>query len=273
MKMMIMTDMEGVAGVLNFEDWVVPGGRFYEKGMRFLTEEVNAAVDGFFEGGATEVQVVDGHGAGGIDPELLDERAWLMRGLGEKAYPCGLDGSFDGLAFVGQHAKAGTPYSHITHTQWFNHIDLAVNGLSIGEYGQVALCAMELGVPTVLACGEEAFAREAEALTPGVVTVSVKRGLLPDGLDPLDTDAYARAKLSAIHVSPRRAKKLIREGALEAVRRLEEGPSFFLYPEMVPPYVRTARFRRSGDTPPYSTRDEHPDSIIELMNMPFTKSG
>ena len=36
--------------------------------------EINAAVDRLFEGGATEVVVFDGHGAGGIDPELLDER-------------------------------------------------------------------------------------------------------------------------------------------------------------------------------------------------------
>lgn len=97
--------------------------------------------------------------------------------------------SFTALAFVGQHAKAGAPCSHITHTQWFNYIDLTINGISIGEYGQLALCAMELGVPTIFACGEKALAEEAEKLTPGVVTVVVKRGILPDGLEHLDTDA------------------------------------------------------------------------------------
>lgn len=123
MKIMIITDMEGVAGVLNHDDWVVPDGQFFEKGQRFLTEEVNAAVDGFFKAGAGEVLVVDGHGDGGIDPELLDERALLKRDPGERIWPCGLDESYDSLAFVGQHAKAGTPYSHITHTQWFNYIE------------------------------------------------------------------------------------------------------------------------------------------------------
>ncbi len=78
MKLMIMTDMEGVAGMLNFEDWCVPDGRYYDKGKRLLTLEVNAAIEGFFHGGATEIVVVDGHGNGGIDPELLDERAQLM---------------------------------------------------------------------------------------------------------------------------------------------------------------------------------------------------
>jgi len=273
MKVMVMTDMEGCAGILNHDDWVMPEGRFYAEGRRLLTEEANAAADGLLEGGATEVVIVDGHGAGGIDPELVDERAQVLRGPTDPTWPLGLDESFDGIAWVGQHAKAGTPCSHITHTQWFSYIDLAINGISIGEYGQMALCAMELGVPSILGCGELALAQEASALTPGVVTVAVKRGLLPDGLDHLSTDEYRRAKLGALHMAPKRARAMIRAGALEAVRRLRSDPSSFRYPDLSPPYVRTARFRKTGDSPPYSTRDEHPDSIIALMNMPFTRAA
>lgn len=267
MNIMIMTDMEGAAGVLNHDDWVMRSGLFFAKGQRFLTEEVNAAVDGLFEGGATDVTVIDGHGAGGIDPEILDERAKLLRASG---HPFGLDAGFDGLCFVGQHAKAGTDYSHITHTQWFNYIDLAVNGISIGEYGQGAFCAMELGVPTILACGEEALCAEAAALTPGVITVSIKKGLLPDKLDHLDEQQYRKAKLDALHLPVKRARKLIREGALKAAGLLKKNPRAFSYPSFAKPYVRTARFRKNGDKPAWSARDEHPDSLIALMNMPFT---
>ena len=270
MKIMIMTDMEGCAGILNHDDWVLPGGRSYDQGRRLLTQETNAAVDGLLEGGATEVVVVDGHGAGGIDPELLDARAQLLRGPTQPPWPFGLDESYQGIAWVGQHAKAGTPYSHITHTQWFNYVDLAINGISIGEYGQMALCAMELGVPSILACGEQALALEAAALTPGVVTVPVKRGLLPDGLDHLDMDHYRRAKLGAVHLSPCQARAMIREGAAAAARRLRAEPQSFHYPTLSPPYVRTARFRQAGDTPAHRARDEHATSIITLMNMPFT---
>jgi D-aminopeptidase len=265
-----MTDMEGCAGVLNFDDWTGPGGRYFENGKRLLTEEVNAAIEGLCEGGVSEILVVDGHGAGGIDPELLDPRVELMRGHAEKVALWGLDKTFDGLGFVGQHAKAGTPYSHMTHTQWCNYIDLAINGVSIGEYGQIALCAMELGVPTILACGEKAFAAEAQALAPGVLTAAVKRGLLPDGLDHLDTDAYKNAKLSAIHLAPKHACALIRKAAIDAAHKLQKDPSSFRYPKMSPPYVRTARFRKFGDRPAWSARDEHPSSITELMDMPFT---
>ncbi len=268
MKILILTDMEGVAGVLNHDDWVMPEGRFYDKGQRLLTGEANAALDGFFLAGADEVVVRDGHGFGGIDPELLDERALLSRGPAEHGWPGALDDSFDAIAFVGQHAKAGTPYSHITHTQWFNFIDINVNGISIGEYGQVSLCAMELGIPTILACGEEALCKEAEILTPGVVTVSGKRGLMADGLDDLDTDAYRAAKLGALHKSPAVVRGLIREGAKTALEKLQQTPKAFSYPTMSPPYRRKVRFRQVGDKAACTAVSEHAESFIALMNIP-----
>ena len=269
MKIMIMTDMEGCAGVLNHDDWVTPEGRYYEKGKRFLTEEVNAAIAGFYEAGATEIVVVDGHGHGGLDPELLDERAQLSRGVCNPVWPWGMDKTFDALAFVGQHAKAGTPNSHITHTGWFDRIDVSVNSVSVGEYGEVALCAMELGIPTILACGENALAEEAAALTPGVVTVGIKQGVLPDGLDALDCDSYRKAKLSAVHLSPFKARKMIKTGAFNALLKLQQAPESFTYPKLNPPYVLIEKFRANGEKPPSIRRVEHPDSIIGLLNVPY----
>lgn len=268
MKVLLMTDMEGAAGILNHDDWVRQTGRFYDKGVRLLTGEVNAAIAGFADAGVTEMIVVDGHGAGGIDPEMLDERAQLWCGCGETVWPWGLDTTFSALAFVGQHAKAGTPYSHITHTQWFNYRDMRLNGHSIGEYGQLALCAMELGVPTILACGEQALCDEARALTPGVVTVAVKRGLLPDGLEELDANAYRNAKLSAVHLAPAAARARIREGAVAAIELLRQAPQTFRYPVLSPPYTLTRSFRQSGDCAPHETVVQHPDSIITLLNLP-----
>ena len=147
MRIMLMTDMEGVSGVKNATEWLRPGDRRYEAGCRLLTREVNAAIDGFFAGGAKYVQVADGHGAGAIDIELLDERVEYARGWPE-GWPFGMDSSYDGLAFVGQHAKASSELAHLAHTQSFQYIDLSVNGVSIGEFGQMTMCASELGVPS-----------------------------------------------------------------------------------------------------------------------------
>jgi len=213
------------------------------------------------------VVVADGHGAGGIDPERLDPRAFLLRGWDSAApYPFGLDSSFHGIGWVGQHAKAGTPFSHITHTGWFHVRDQQVNGLSIGEFGALALCAMELGVPCILACGEAAFAREAEALTPGIITASVKEGTLPDGLDHLSEEEYRKAKLGALHLSPQVARKRIRSAALKAARKLKRSRRGFCFPSLLPPYKLEVFLRQRGDQPPTTLVKVHPTSLIALFN-------
>lgn len=267
MKLGIMTDIEGVAGVMNYLDWCIPQGRYYEKGKRLLTEEVNACIDGLLNSGEKEIIVFDGHGHGGIDHEILHEKAYLQRGWGKPAYPLGLDESFSAICYVGQHAKAGTPFSHLTHTQSFSVIDDRVNGISIGEYGQFVLCAKELGIPTILACGEKAFVDEAEDLTPGVVGVYVKQGLLPDGLDDVDTETYSRSKLSAIHCSVQEARQRIKAGAIQAIKKLEDTPQAFQYKNIKPPYSRITKYRKNGNMPAKEQHIEHESSFISLMNI------
>ena len=55
MKLHLMTDLEGVAGVLDFEEWTGPGKLHYQAARKLLTQEVNAAVAGFFEGGHPDI--------------------------------------------------------------------------------------------------------------------------------------------------------------------------------------------------------------------------
>ena len=268
MKIYLMTDLEGVAGVLNFEEWTGPGKPYYELAKEFLTLEVNAAIDGFFEGGAKEILVVDGHGPGGINIKLLDPRVDYLRGWGEGPWPFMLDETFDAVAWVGQHAKSGTEYAHLAHTQSTAYLDLSINGISIGELGQLAMCASELGVRSIFASGDEALTKEAKALIPGIETVAVKRGIRPGTGDELTREEYARFTSSAIHVHPVRARQLIREGALRAIQRAKK-EEFGIIP-LNPPFERVAKFRASKDNPRKTiSRETHPTSVIALMNMPF----
>lgn len=265
MRVYIQTDVEGVAGVLDVENWCTPQSRYYDVGKELLTAEVNACAEGLFAGGATSILVADGHGAGGINPRLLDSRVELQRGWA-RGWPLGLEEGFDFVACVGQHAKAGTEFSHITHTQWFNWIDLTVNGVSVGEFGQFALCASELGIRYIFASGEEALAHEAQALIPGIETVAVKRGIQPGRGDDLDTEAYARFHLGAVHLHPQRACELIRRGAERALRRAQT-ERFGIIP-LNPPYKLTAVFRgpKGRKTVAHAS---HPTSIAGLMNVPL----
>src|SRR6185436_17072195 len=77
MRVLIMSDMEGVSGIVVWEQ-VNGGAPLYEEGRRLYTEEINAAVRGAKRAGATEIVAVDCHGAGqcwnfnSYVPELLD---------------------------------------------------------------------------------------------------------------------------------------------------------------------------------------------------------
>ena len=274
MKIYIMTDMEGVAGILDHDNWCQPPergypGRYYDQGRELLTREVNACVAGLCTAGATETVVADGHGAGGIIPVLLDRRAQLLRGW-PSGFPLELDAGFDGIAWVGQHAKAGTPRAHLAHTQWFNYLDTSVNGLSIGEFGQMLLCASELGVPAFFASGDEALCTEAQALVPGITTVAVKRGLQPgDGRD-LYTQAYMRHNLAAVHLHPEVARAAIEDRARAALLHLKgQGPDYGLL-RLDAPYERVTLQRPEvAGKPIQIDRATHPDSIAALLRTLF----
>jgi D-amino peptidase len=268
LKLYIMTDLEGVAGVLNFQEWTGPGKPYYGLAREFLTLELNAAIDGFFEGGATEILVVDGHGPGAINIDQLDPRVEYLRGWGDGPWPLMLDETFDAVGCVGQHAKAGTPYAHLAHTQSTGYLDLSINGISIGEFGQLSMCASELGVRVIFGSGDEAFTKEAQALVPGIETVAVKRGVRSGTGDNLTREQYTNFTGSAMHSHPVKARRLIREGALQAIRRAEKEDFGII--ELNPPFERVAKFRPSEDNPDWRiSRESHPSSVIAAMNMSF----
>ena len=73
-KVHVISDMEGVAGIVKWEQ-TTGGDPMYEEGRRLYTEEINAAVRGAKAAGATEIVVMDCHGAGrGWSFNSLDPR-------------------------------------------------------------------------------------------------------------------------------------------------------------------------------------------------------
>ena len=272
MRVCIMTDLEGVACVMNAPDWIYPASRYYEDAKRLLTEEVNAAIDGFCAAGATKLVVQDGHGAGAINGLLLDERAQLQRGWGRFPYPFGADGGFDCIAWIGQHPKAGTTYGHLCHTGSFGVLDVTINGVSVGEFGECGFCALEYGVVPVFGSGCEAFTKEAQALFPGIGTVAVKRGLMELAGEDCTAAEYEKWNAGAIHLQHRLACRMIRDGAYEALKRFESAPESFSRAFPQAPYTMVTTMRRDESHPePFSVTRTHPTSVTGLLNRPFER--
>lgn len=262
MKLYICTDMEGISGVRSYEAWAHPEGKYYEDGKRLTTLEVNAAIDGFFEGGITDITVLDGHGDGGINLELLDSRVQLICPQ-KLPWPFCLDASYEAIAWVGQHAKAGTERAHIAHTGWFDIIDFRINELSVGEFGYFALLAAEIGVYPLFGSGDTAFCDEARALVPEIFTVSVKTGLHSGDGRECDEQAYAISSNSAIHLAPRRARALIREGARYAAREFIRQPKKYA-PPIHPPYFCVVEYRQGNR--PARIVEKYANDMVDLLN-------
>lgn len=266
-RVYIMTDAEGAAGVLNFDDWCTPESRYYELMKEFLTSEVNAAIEGFARGGATEFLVADGHGHGAINPKLLDSRAQLARNWPPHPYPFSLEQGIDYAAWVGQHAMSRTEYAHLAHTGSFSVFEVTLNGRPVGEFGQVAHCASQLGVRVIFGSGDLAFTKEAQALVPGIETVAVKRGTTPGRGDECNATAYAKRNLAAIHYQPQRARQMICAAAQRAIERAEADRSLGVLP-LKPPFERVTITRAEDNRPKRIGRSSHPDDVIALLNGP-----
>lgn len=244
MRVYLMTDLEGVAGVMNSTDWIYPESQYYELAKEFLTKEVNAAIDGFFAAGAEEIVVQDGHGHGAINIALLDPRAKLQRGWNNASFPFGMDhGHFDVMAHVGQHPKAGTEFGHLCHTGTFHVLDYQINGISVGEFGQGVFMAQQYGITPIFASGCVAFTKEAAALVQGIETVAVKEGVQSGTGAECTPDGYEKRNWGAIHMQPEAARKAIRIGAEKALRRYIANPESFVPTRIAPPYSKQVIYR------------------------------
>jgi D-amino peptidase len=213
MRVHIISDMEGVAGIVRPEQ-TVAGEDLYEEGRKLYTEEINAAVRGAKQAGAEEIVVMDHHGAGkafsfnSLVPDLLDPACEYVVQSSWTEYTEFLEAGCDACLLVGMHAMAGTPDGVLSHTvhgrEWRS---LRFNGVLVGETGiNAALCGT-WDCPVLLVTGDDATCREAKSLLgDGLTTVAVKRGI---------------GRNSARNVAPLRARELIEAGARESLRSLD----------------------------------------------------
>jgi D-amino peptidase len=209
MKVFLSFDMEGVAGIVDWEQ-CIGAGPSYEIGRRLTLGEVNAAIDGAMAGGASELVVNDSHWTmRNLAPDELHGGATYLSGRHKPGYMTeGLDGSFDAAFFVGYHGSAGTS-SVLSHTYNPNAImEVRLNGHVAGEAAVNALVAQHHGVPLGLITGDGTTAEETRWFAPDAERVVVK-------------DSITRFAARSLH--PDAAREAIRRGATSAIRAVAAG--------------------------------------------------
>ncbi len=207
MKVFISADIEGVAGVV-VPAHGQPGNPEYERARRLMTVEVNAAIAGAFDGGATEVLVNDSHGPQmNLIPEQLDARAEVILGRPKQGGMCaGLDDSFAAVFFTGYHAGAGQN-GVLSHTiNGFAFASIRVNGIDCAEATLYGAYAGSLGVPVALLTGDQELMAQCGPLFPGAAHAVVK---------------HAIGQRAARSLSPEHAGRVIRHAAAVSLRKLE----------------------------------------------------
>lgn len=208
LKVFISVDMEGVAGVIHWDD-VSRRGEDYPLFRKLMTQETNAAIEGALEAGATEILVRDSHGsARNILPDLLRPEAELLRDWsgGPMSMMEGIDETFDAVIFIGYHARAGTPNAVLKHTMTGRFYDVELNGIKMPEAGINAFIAGQFGVPVVLVAGDLAIIKQAKELFGDIETVAVKEGI------------GKAAKM----LHPKKAQEMIKKKTRQALKRLKD---------------------------------------------------
>jgi D-amino peptidase len=203
----MITDAEGVAGVCR-QDQTDPSN---SEMRQLLTGEINAAVDGFFEGGADEVIVWDGHdGSQTLSALTIHPRARLI--IGNLGTTMMFERGFSAIAFVGQHARANSRGGIMAHS--FSSLGIQtmlMNGKPIGEIEACSAMAGHFNTPVIFLSGDEAASADLRAIVPQAEMAVVKEGL---------------SNYTCISLSAQASRNLIRTGAAQAMRKIGQIPPY-----------------------------------------------
>jgi D-amino peptidase len=242
-KVFVITDLEGVSGIVDSDMQCSPyQSPRWEESRKLLTGEVNAAVDGLLEGGATEVVVWDAHdGSRTLSVTDIHPKARLLTGT-PVSPTCELDPGYSAVVFIGQHAMAGAQNGILSHSYSSQGIqNIWVNNQPTGEIGARTMLAGTFGVPVIMLSGDTAACKEIHELVPQAECAEVKSGV---------------SRSAGFTLPHSAACALIREKARRAMERLGE----------FKPYKITGPAEVKVEFTPRGTPEFAPREGVERLN-------
>jgi len=200
-KILILYDMEGLSGQDNWRSLLVNYPDYYEPARELLTNDVNAVIEGLYNGGADVVHVIDAHGSGNPKPDILldrmDSRAeFLDKGRRFRPYVDLVDEDvYDAVVLVAMHARTGGG-GFCSHTYTLG-MDWILNGRSINESEINIFSWGRVDVPVIFVSGDDKLKGELEPY-PWIEYVRVKNATSASSADlrPVD-EVHAEMKTAA----------------------------------------------------------------------------
>ena len=173
--------MEGITGVAS-ADQLSPASFEYQKAREWMTGEVNAAIQGAREAGATEFVISDSHGNGQsllIDKLPTDIPVMIVRSFPRPLGMMeGIDSTFSAVIFIGYHAATTSMTGVRAHTMSSALLTkISLNGTPQSEAGINAAIAAHFGVPVVMITGDDAIVEETKQRLGNIEGVIVKHAI------------------------------------------------------------------------------------------------
>ena len=198
-KYLVAVDLEGVHGVV---------GEAYSGLSKTLADykvatenavlEINAAVNALFDSGAETVAVWDNHGGGdNLDFSKIDSRIVRVVNPRKPRYErmsFARDFKFDGLVYIGYHAKDGSHNGVLAHTYSSASIQyIKINNRSVGEIEIDAYVAAEHGILPIFLASDDVCVGQAKAMDPDIETVVTKIGKGRNAAEFIDEDTVLKS--------------------------------------------------------------------------------
>lgn len=212
MRILISTDLEGASGVVSLDP---ADAGAYLAARRWLTGDVNAAVEGAMEVGPVSFVVHEAHWLAG-ETLLLDElhpAAEVVRGHSivflEEA---DLARGYDGLFLIGVHGRAGQAALQGHCLLPGVVAEVRLNGQPAGEPELAAALAGAYGIPTLLVTGDDRVCLDVQRWSGGKIEAGVVK--------------YALSRDVARCLPLIEARERIRSAARQAVERAAKARAF-----------------------------------------------
>jgi len=180
MKIFISADIEGIAGIVNWDEatrWKPDYPPFSAEMMK----EVQAACEGANNAGAEEIWIKDAHGVGrNLSFYNLPQNVKLIRAFSGHPFCMmqELDKSFNAVIMIGYHSMAGSNGNPLSHTFDDEVIEwIKINGILASEFLFNAYTASYVGVPVVFVSGDEGLCQHVKQIDNNIRTFPVSKGI------------------------------------------------------------------------------------------------
>ncbi len=198
-RIAIIADMEGITGVDTPGDCFPHTAGYWESSVNMMAADVNAIAAGLWEGSeGINIRVIDAHFTGqNLEHAKLNSKIELINYFDLT--------NCDAVVLCGHHSKAATVDGFLSHTL-YPHLRVRINGEDVGELRLYQWLAGIKNIPVIMLTGDNIAIREASDFMPQVQSLSVK---------------MSQGRASAVSYSLDAMRRLLREGAREALGRID----------------------------------------------------